>query len=153
MTKHRKRFSANELKILEEAEQVLDAKLAKGETFLNCDSTSKFLKLKLAKNEEEVFAVMFLDSQHRLIEYKELFRGSVNCASVYPRVVVKEALALNAGAVILAHNHPSGTPEPSQADIAITKKLKDILAIVDVSVLDHIIVGESTTSLAQRSLM
>ena len=109
-----------------------------------------FLRFKLSHQEREVFAVMLLDSQHRLIEYQELFYGTIDAAIVYPREVVKAAIQCNAAAMILAHNHPSGISEPSRADISITKRIIDALALIDVRVLDHIIVGESTTSLAER---
>ena len=104
--------------------------------------------------EHEVFAVLFLDTQHRLIEYSELFRGTIDSASVYPREVLKEALRLNAAAVIVSHNHPSGNPEPSAADKSLTKRLREALAMVDVRVLDHIIVGGTeTTSFAEQGLL
>ncbi|GHW03181.1 DNA repair protein RadC, putative [Vibrio cholerae] len=97
-----------------------------------------------------MFAVLFLDNQHRLIEFKELFRGTVDAASVYPREVLKEALNVNAAAVIFAHNHPSGDPEPSQTDRRITQRLKDALSLVDIRVLDHVVVGKSSVSFAER---
>jgi DNA repair protein RadC len=98
-----------------------------------------------------VFAVLFLDNQHRLIEYVELFRGTIDAAAVYPREVVKETLSRNAAAVIFAHNHPSGSVEASQADRMLTDRLKQALALVDVRVLDHIIVaGNATVSFAER---
>jgi len=111
------------------------------------------LKHKLAIHEHEVFAVLFLDSQNRILEFKELFRGTINAASVYPREVVKEVLELNAASVILAHNHPSGVTTPSQADKLITTKLQQALNLIDVSVLDHIIIGESTYSFAEHDLI
>lgn len=104
--------------------------------------------------EAEAFVVLFLDSQHRLIAVKELFRGTLTQTSVYPREIVKHALALNAGAVILAHNHPSGSVEPSRADEFLTLSLKAALSLVDVRVLDHIVVGGSTAlSFAERGLI
>ena len=113
-----------------------------------------YLTLKLANLPHEVFACMWLDSQNRLIKYSELFRGTLTKISVYPREVVKEALRLNAGGVILAHNHPSGLPEPSRSDESITQDLKKALALVDVKVLDHIIVaGADTVSFAERGLL
>lgn len=114
----------------------------------------KYLSAKLADFEHEVFAVLFLDTQHRLIEYSELFRGTIDSASVYPRELVKEALRLNAAAVIVSHNHPSGNPEPSGADKVLTQRLREALALVDVRTLDHIIVaGGSTISFAERGLI
>ena len=112
------------------------------------------VRAKLAGFEHEVFAVLFLDTQHRLIEYSELFRGTIDSASVYPRELVKETLRLNAAAVIVSHNHPSGNPEPSGADKVLTQRLREALALVDVRTLDHIIVaGGTTTSFAERGLI
>ena len=97
---------------------------------------------------------MFLDSQHRLIEWRELFQGTLTQTSVYPREVLRQAMALNAGAVILAHNHPSGLAEPSRADEFLTQSLKNALAMVDVRVLDHLVVGQGqVVSLAERGLL
>ena len=102
----------------------------------------------------EVFAVLFLDAQHRLIEYEELFYGSLDGASVHPREVVRAALKHNAAAVILSHNHPSGVAEPSGADQRVTERLRAALALIDVRVLDHLIVGgNAVTSMAERGLM
>lgn len=104
--------------------------------------------------QHEMFGVMFLNSQHQLIKFEPMFRGSISATSVYPREVVKEALACNAAAVILAHNHPSGSTEPSRADESLTKTLKDALALVDVRVLDHFIVaGSEVVSFAERGLL
>ena len=114
----------------------------------------EFLALKLGALEHEMFAVMLLDTRHRLIEYVELFRGTIDEASVHPREVVKLALARNAAALVLAHPHPSGSAEPSRADELITQRLKEALALVDIRVLDHIIVaGGATTSFAERGLL
>jgi DNA repair protein RadC len=97
---------------------------------------------------------LFLDNRHRVIDYRELFRGTIDGASVHPREVVRSALDLNAAAVIFAHNHPSGVAEPSQSDLRITQRLKDALALIDVRVLDHLIIGEGEgTSLAERGLL
>jgi DNA repair protein RadC len=115
--------------------------------------TREFLKLRLGAREHEVFCMLALDNRHRLIEFVELFRGTVDGASVHPREVVKEALRLNAAAVILAHNHPSGVSAPSQADELITQRLKEALALVDVRVLDHLVVGETIHSFAQAGLL
>jgi len=113
-----------------------------------------FLKLKLTQKESEVFAVLFLDNRHRLIQYEEMFFGTINGASVHPREVVKAALRHNAAAVVFAHNHPSGVSEPSQADISLTKKLTEALALVDVRALDHFIVSyECVLSMAERGLI
>lgn len=110
--------------------------------------------MQLAGFEYEVFAVLFLDTQHRLIEYAELFHGTIDSAVVHPREVLKATLRHNAAAVIVSHNHPSGNPEPSQADTTLTRQLKEALALVDVRILDHIIVaGTDTTSFAERGLL
>lgn len=116
--------------------------------------TEDFLKARLSKLEHEQFSCIYLDNRHRVIFFDELFRGTIDGTSVYPREVVKEALNHNAAAVILAHNHPSGVAEPSQADERITKRLKAALELVDIRVLDHIIIGNGTaTSLASRGLI
>lgn len=111
----------------------------------------RFLTAQLRHKPHEVFAALFLDNQHRLLHYQELFQGTIDGASVYPREVVKRVLQLNAAAVIFAHNHPSGVAEPSQADRHITLQLRDALALVDVRVLDHFVVGDGEiTSFAER---
>lgn len=125
-----------------------------GEAMTAPATTKNFFVLKLAKLEHEVFACMWLDTQYRVMDYEELFRGTLTQTSVYPREVLKSALKRNAGAVIFAHNHPSGFAEPSRADELLTSELKQALALVDVRVLDHIIVGgTSTLSFAERGLI
>ena len=140
--------------ILEAARQAIERKMQRGTSFTSPAAVKEDLRAKLAGFEHEVFAVLFMDTQHRLIEYAEMFRGTIDGASVYPRELVKEALRLNAAAVIVSHNHPSGNPEPSGADRALTQRLKEALGLVDVRVLDHVIVaGSDTTSLAERGLL
>ena len=118
------------------------------------EAVRDYLRLRVAALEHEVFIVLFLDSQHRLISCDELFRGTLAQTSVYPREVVKAALARNAAAVILAHNHPSGVAEPSRADELLTQSLKQALALVDVRTLDHFVVaGERTISFSERGLL
>jgi DNA repair protein RadC len=113
-----------------------------------------YLRVHYAGVEREVFLCLFLDNRHRLISAEEMFKGTIDGASVHPREVVKRALQVNAAAVILAHNHPSGVADPSQADELITSRLKDALAIVDIRTLDHLVVGASTvTSFAERGLI
>jgi DNA repair protein RadC len=141
------------IQVLDKAAEILKCKYVRAGAYINSQATKDFLNFKLGKYEREVFAVMLLDSQHRLIDYQELFFGTINSASIYPREVVKAVLTENAAAVIFAHNHPSGEIEPSQADITITKRLKEALALIDVSVLDHIVIGETATSLAERGLL
>ena len=120
------------------------------------EASKQLCFLKLGDKPDEHFAVAFLTNRHQLLSFETLFRGTVDGASVHPRVVVRRALELNAAAVILSHNHPSGHPTPSQADQRITTRLKEALALVDVRVLDHLIVGarlEQTVSLAERGLL
>jgi len=139
--------------ILEKAAEIVADKFCDKDAFCNAKSTQEFLTFKLAKHEREVFAVMILDNQNQLIEYQELFFGTVDSATVHPREIVKAVLALNGSAVILAHNHPSGVTEPSQADIKITRRLTDALALIDVRVLDHIVIGREPVSFAERGLI
>lgn len=115
--------------------------------------TMNYLRAQLRDYDYEVFACLMLDNRNRVIAFRELFRGTIDGASVYPREVVKQALADNAAAVILAHNHPSGVCEPSQADIRITENLRAALALVDIRVLDHVIVGDGVTCLSERGLV
>ena len=120
----------------------------------SAEAVKNYCRLNLATREHEIFGALFLDSQHRLIEFRELFRGTIDGCSVYVREVAKEALSLNAAAVIFTHNHPSGISEPSQADIRITERLKEALSLFDVRVLDHLIVSvESVVSFAERGML
>jgi DNA repair protein RadC len=140
--------------ILAAAREQMSLRVRRGTNPSSPKATRDYLALKLETLEREVFAVIFLDKRHRLISYQEMFQGTIDGASVHPREVVKEALKQNAAAVILAHPHPSGVAEPSQADEFITTRLKEALALVDIRVLDHIIVaGGDTTSLAERGLL
>ena len=117
-------------------------------------ATREFLRARLPDRDHEVFCCLFLDNRHRVICFEEVFRGTLDGASVHPRDVVKLALARNAAAVILAHNHPSGVAEPSQADELITARLRDALGLVDIRVLDHIVVGDAAcVSFAERGLL
>jgi DNA repair protein RadC len=140
--------------VMEMNRRYLREQLTGRDVLTNPDATHDYLKLRLRGLAHEVFACLFLDNRHRVIEYQELFHGTIDGASVHPRVVVAEALRWNAAAVIFAHNHPSGVAEPSQADLHITRKLIDACKLVDVRVLDHIIVGEGEgTSLKERGLI
>lgn len=140
--------------VLEMTRRHLKETLQKSEALTNPTATFNYLRLQLRDYPHEVFACLWLDNQHRVITLDKLFRGSITSANVYPREVVKSALHHNAAAVIFAHNHPSGVAEPSQADIDITKELKQALALIDVRVLDHIVVGDGQqTSLAQAGLL
>lgn len=144
-------FKTSELnELLERAAEALAAKYKREGTFTNPTNVKEFLKLKLGAHDREVFAVMFLDNQHQLISFEELFFGTIDAASIYPREVLKAALNHNAAAVVFAHNHPSGIAEPSQADRRITQRLVDALKLVDIRVLDHIVVGEDCVSFAEK---
>jgi DNA repair protein RadC len=124
------------------------------EVFASPTTVRQYCQLRLGARAHEVFAVLFLDAQNRLIECREMFRGTLTQTSVYPREVVKECLELNAAAVILVHNHPSGEVQPSRADEALTQTLKTALALVDVRVLDHVIVSAvQSLSMAERGLL
>lgn len=117
-------------------------------------STRTFLNAQLRDRPYEVFCCLFLDNRHRVLAFEELFRGTIDNTTVYPREVVRQALHRNAAAVILAHNHPSGVPEPSDADRLITRRIRDALELVDVRLLDHVVVGDgSCVSLASRGLL
>lgn len=140
--------------VLRAAQSILRQQLGERALFDSPQAVREFLKVKLGALEHEVFAVLMLDSQNRLIEYLELFRGSVSQTSVYPREVVKECLSRNAAALVLVHNHPSGVAEPSRADEHLTQTLKSALSLVDVRVLDHMIVaGDQVLSMAERGLL
>ena len=129
-------------------------KMEKVNTLNSVEETKAFLQAKLRDQTQEVFAMLLLDSQHRLIKYRPMFYGTIDSASVYPRVLVKQALDDNAAAVILAHNHPSGIAEPSQADKQITQRIIAAMNLVDIKVLDHFVVGDGeAVSFAQRGLI
>ncbi|WP_311222393.1 MULTISPECIES: DNA repair protein RadC [unclassified Acidovorax] len=140
--------------VLELARRALHQQLREREVFDSPDAVKHYLQLHLAAKAHEVFAVLFLDSQNRLIALEELFRGTLTQTSVYPREVVLRALHHHAAAVVLAHNHPSGSVQPSRADEALTRTLKTTLALIDVRVLDHVIVAPSAAmSMAEAGLV
>ena len=140
--------------VLELARRALAQQLTQKPLFNTPQAVRDYLQLQLGGLHHEVFAVLFLDSQHRLIALEEMFRGTLTQTSVYPREVVKQALTLNASSVVLAHNHPSGTAQPSRADEALTHTLKAALALVDVRVLDHFVVTASqAVSMAELGLV
>ncbi|WP_457279582.1 RadC family protein [Polaromonas sp. P5_D5] len=140
--------------VLELSRRALAEKLREKTLFDTPQAVRDYLQLQLGSRPHEIFAVLFLDSQHRLIVLEELFRGTLTQTSVYPREVVVRALALNAASVVLAHNHPSGTARPSRADEALTQTLKSALALVDVRVLDHFVVTSSqAVSMAELGLL
>ena len=140
--------------LLDAAGTIIERRFQRVDVLTSPEASRQFLIHRLACNDREVFACIFLDNRHRVIAFEELFYGTIDGASVHPREVVKRALEHNAAAVIFAHNHPSGVAEPSGADERITRRLKEALEIVDVRSLDHIIVGGTeTVSLAERGLM
>jgi len=140
--------------IPELARRYFSESLPSGETIRSPADTEVFMQARMRHLDHELFCCLFLDNRHRVLRFDELFRGTIDGTSVYPREVVKEALAVNAAAVILAHNHPSGVAEPSQADERITKRLKSALELVDIRLLDHLIIGDGkATSLARRGLI
>jgi DNA repair protein RadC len=140
--------------VLEMSRRYLNETMTSQCALSNPDATRQYLKSQLRDRNNEVFAGIFLDNHHHVIHYEELFQGTIDSASVYPRVVVTQALKHNAAAMIVAHNHPSGIAEPSQADEAITRTLKQALSLVDIRLLDHIIVGDGAiVSLAERGVL
>ena len=145
----------HELAVIEAARAILRARLAQPGAALTSPSDARLLaSLHLASLDHECFAVMYLDAQSRVIDFDVMFRGTLTATSVYPREIVRAALARGAAAVILAHNHPSGCAEPSRADEYLTQTLKATLALVDVRVLDHLVVGgDSVMSFAERGLL
>ena len=139
--------------LIEGARQCILDRFKSGFKISSPACAEEYVQTMLSDREHEIFAVLFLDNRHQVIDYQEMFRGTVDGTSVYPREVVKEALARNAAAVLLVHNHPSGIAEPSSADQAITRRLKSALDLVDIRVIDHLIVGQTVTSMASRGLL
>jgi len=139
--------------ILSEARRLGSTQLRRGAVIDSPEKAKEAIGQKLFSHPHEIFACLFLDATHRVLAFAEMFRGSINCATIYPREVVKEALRLNAAAVIFAHNHPSGDSKPSPQDIELTRKLSDILKVVDVRVLDHLVVGETVVSMADAGFV
>jgi DNA repair protein RadC len=138
---------------LEMVRRHLAEDLVREDCLTSPQQTMQYLRSRLRDYNHEVFACLMLDNRNRVITFREMFRGTIDGASVYPREVVKQALADNAAAVILAHNHPSGVSEPSQADIRITERLRKALELVDIRVLDHVIIGDEITCLSERGLL
>ena len=142
--------------IIETALNILEQRITyniEEQTLTSPEDSKNFVKLQLSGYEHEVFACLFLNNRHHVIHYEEMFRGTIDGASVYPREVVKTSLAHNAAAVIFAHNHPSGIAEPSEADRHLTRRLQEALKLVDIRVLDHLIVGKDVISFAERGLL
>ena len=145
---------AEKASIINLALSVLALRHRRGRALTSPRHTHEYLRLKLGDRKEEVFGTLFLDSQHRMLQYAELFQGTVDGAAVYPRVVVQRSLEINAAAVVFFHNHPSGVAEPSAADRAITRRLQDALSLIDVRVLDHVVVSAGDAmSFAERGLL
>lgn len=139
--------------VLEMANRHLSEEIKRSDCISSPADTMDYLRRQLRDQPHEIFACLMLDNRNRVIAFRELFRGTIDGANVYPREVVKQALADNAACVIFAHNHPSGVCEPSDADIHITERLKKALALVDIRVLDHVIVGEKSLSFSERGLI
>ena len=136
------------------AKRYFESTLPMGEAIRSPADTEAFLAARLRDLPHELFCCLYLDNRHRIIHFEELFRGTIDGTSVYPREVVKQSLAVNAAAIILAHNHPSGVAEPSQADERITRRIKAALELVDIRLLDHLIIGDGvSTSLASRGIL
>jgi len=140
--------------VLEMSSRHLKETIEKQSAITSPHDTRQFLKSQLRDRSYEVFAAIFLDNRHQVIKFEELFRGTIDGASVYPREVVKKALKYNAAAMIVAHNHPSGIAEPSHADEQITQRLNKALALVDIRLLDHLVIGDGeVVSLAERGIL
>jgi len=146
--------SAQLAAVLELSRRYLQEALVRGAPLESPQATEQYLKSMLRDHPHEVFACLFLDTRHRVIAFEELFHGTIDGATVYPRVVAEKALGHGAAALIVAHNHPSGVSEPSLADQAITRRLKDALALLDIRLLDHFVIGDGTpVSMASRGLL
>ncbi len=147
-------FTPEEKQVIDHAAAIFATKIKTTDAFTSPNLVKGFCQTRLATYEREIFMALLLDSQHRLIEAVELFQGTIDCASIYPREIVKSALQYNAAAVILAHNHPSGVVTPSSADRRITERVKDALALVDIRTLDHVIVSvEGSYAFSEHGLI
>lgn len=141
-------------KVLEFSSQILKQKLERGVSLTSPSMTLEYLQCCLKEKKHEIFHVLFLDTRHRVIAGEDLFQGSIDGASVYPRVVAERALRLGAAAIIVAHNHPSGINEPSLADQAITRRLKEALLLLEIRLLDHFVIGDGPpVSMASRGML
>jgi len=140
--------------IMDMAVKLVEQRFQRGNSLASPNETRSFLKVKMHEFEHEVFGAIFLDSQHTILGFDLMFRGTIDSAAIYPREVVKQALQYNAAAVIFVHNHPSGSPEPSEADKRITRRLVDALTVIDIRVLDHFVVGGAEiVSFAENGLL
>ena len=141
-------------RVLRVAEAILRARMQRAGNIADPSEAADFFRMRLSHLPHEEFHVLFLDNRHRIVACELMFRGTIDGAEVHPRVIAQRALILNAAAVLLSHNHPSGNPEPSAADQALTQRLREALGLVDVRVLDHVIVaGNATASFAERGLI
>lgn len=147
------KFTQHEQKTIKRSMSYLLRELNTNPIFSSPELVKDYLRLHYSGCEREEFSVLYLDAQHRLIEHKTEFVGTLTQTSVYPREIVKRAVMLNSAAVILCHNHPSGNPEPSRADELLTSTLRSTLAMIDCKVLDHLVVGHRVVSLAEKGLM
>lgn len=139
--------------VLTEANKLSGYQLRRGAKILSSETAKSVIGFKLRGRQHEVFACIFLDCQHRILAFREMFAGTINHTTVHPREIVKAALYLNATAVILAHNHPSGGSKPSQEDISLTRTLTNILKVIDVRILDHLVVGDEVTAFSELGLL
>jgi DNA repair protein RadC len=145
--------SVDQDRLILQAKACIEERFKAGIALTTNAASEEYLKVLIGDYEREVFYVVWLNNQHEVIKHGILFEGTIDGSMVHPREVLKDALSCNAAAGIFAHNHPSGHPEPSQADISITRRLKNALALIDIRVLDHIVVGSTVTSLASRGLL
>jgi DNA repair protein RadC len=154
MEAHQIAVAESEEEVILRALRILGARLKQRDVFSKFDAVKNYLRLQAQGLKHEVFAVMYLDAHNRLLEYERLFRGTLAHTAVYPREVVKQALTMNAASVVLHHNHPGGVCRPSPSDEILTRSLKAALALIDVSVLDHVITSdEDALSMAERGLL
>ena len=146
--------SVEEDRIIQQALGIMEARCSPGEFMRSPEAVARYLQLRLGMRKNECFAVLYLSTRHELLAFKEHFHGTIDGASVYPRVIVQTALEVNAAAVILAHNHPSAVAEPSEADQQITRRLIQALGLLDIRVLDHLVVSaRDVVSFAERGLL
>lgn len=148
-----KNCKVSEENLLTYAKDCINERFSGGEALTSSANTREYVKLLIGEHESEVFYIIWLNNQHQVLKHGVLFKGTIDGAAVYPREVVKDGLSCNAAACILAHNHPSGISQPSQADIAITKKITQALSMINIRTLDHIVVGATVSSMAELGLM